>query len=240
MEPEQRQRTREYYDDFAGWYERGREQGYHALIDELEVATLAPLIEGKSVLEVGCGTGLILQRLVPLASELVGIDLSPGMLEKARERGFDVHEASATELPFEDDRFDVVCSFKVLAHVPDIGKALAEIARVTKPGGHMVLEFYNPWSLRYLAKRFGPAGAISRTRKEDEVFTRWDSPLTIRRLLPPRVELADYRGVRVVTPVAAMHRLPGVGSVLRAFERRALRSPARYLGGFLIAILRKT
>ncbi|MEM9189970.1 MAG: methyltransferase domain-containing protein [Myxococcota bacterium] len=231
--------TRRYYDDFSERYERGRRKGYHALIDELEFEVLRPLVEGRRVLEVGCGTGLILERLRPLAGELQGIDLSPGMLEKARARGFDVTEGNVTALPFDDATFDVVCSFKVLAHVPDIGKALAEIARVTKPGGHMVLEFYNPWSLRFLAKRLGRPGSISERRTEADVYTRWDSPLVIRRILPPGVELIDYRGVRVLTPTAALHRLPAVGSALRFLERRALTSRLRYLGGFLVAILRK-
>ncbi len=49
-----------------------------------------------------------------------GVDLSPGMLHKAQARGLDVVLGSATALPFEDNQFDVTCSFKVLAHVPVI------------------------------------------------------------------------------------------------------------------------
>jgi ubiquinone/menaquinone biosynthesis C-methylase UbiE len=161
------------------------------------------------------------------------------MLEKARARGLDVHEASATELPFEDESFDVVCSFKVLAHVPDIGKALAEIARVTRPGGHMLLEFYNPLSLRYVAKRIAGPQPISDGRTEADVYTRWDAPWVIPRILPPGVSLVDYQGVRVFTPAAFVHRLPIVGSVLSQAEEHARKSPLRYFGGFLIAVLRK-
>jgi ubiquinone/menaquinone biosynthesis C-methylase UbiE len=240
MTETQHEATRAYYDDFSKRYERGRDRGYHALVDDLEIASVRDLARDASVLEVGCGTGLMLERLKPIARSVHGADLSPGMLEKARERGFDVVCAPATELPFENDRFDLVCSFKVLAHVPDIGKALEEMARVVKPGGHLALEFYNPWSLRYLAKRAAGPGAISQDRTEADVFTRWDSPLVVPRLLPAGVSLVDFRGVRIVTPAASIHRVPLVGSVVGAIERSLVRSRLRYFAGFLIAIAKKS
>lgn len=231
--------SRLYYDDFSAGYERERGRGYHQLLDDLELRVTAPHVTHRRVLEVGCGTGLILGRLAGIASEAWGVDLSPGMLRAAHERGLRVVQGSATQLPFADCSFDTVCSFKVLAHVPDIRTALAEIARVTRPGGTMVLEFYNPWSLRYLAKRIAGPQPISDGRNEADVFTRWDSPLAIRALLPPRVSLESVRGVRVFTPAAFVHKLPLVRSVFATLERRAVASPLRYFGGFLIAILRK-
>lgn len=125
--------TRAYYDEFSKSYERhrrpNRADGYHALVDDLEVELCARYGTGKDVLECGCGTGLILERIARHARRAVGIDLSPGMLELARARGLHVEEGSLTKLPFEDASFDVTCSFKVLAHVPDIGLALSEMAR---------------------------------------------------------------------------------------------------------------
>ena len=232
--------TQAYYDDFSGGYERERGRGYHGLIDDLEVEVALPLARDARVLEAGCGTGLILERLAPVAEEAWGVDLSPGMLRKAQNRGLNVVVGSVTELPFADESFDMVCSFKVLAHVPDIERALAEIARVTRPGGHMVLEFYNPWSLRYLAKKVAGPMPISDGRTEADVFTRWDSPLEISKRLPAGVELVDYRGIRVFTPAAFVHKLPVIGGLLAQAERASLRSPARYLGGFLVAVLRKS
>jgi ubiquinone/menaquinone biosynthesis C-methylase UbiE len=231
--------TRDYYDDFSGWYERERGRGYHALIDELETTVMKPLVTGRTVLEAGCGTGLILDRLAAVATRAYGVDLSPGMVQRARERGLNVAVGSVTELPFPDASFDVVCSFKVLAHVPDIGRALDELARVTRPGGHLALEFYNPWSLRYLVKRITGPRAISAQRTESDVYTRWDSSWTIPKFLPASVELEGLRGVRVFTPAAMMHRVPVVGSLLAAAERKALDSPLRRFGGFVIALLRK-
>jgi ubiquinone/menaquinone biosynthesis C-methylase UbiE len=232
--------NRSYYDDFSAGYERERGKGYHQLLDDLELSVLEPFIDGRRVLEVGCGTGLILGPLSRRAEDAWGIDLSPGMLRAARGRGLQVVQASATQLPFADASFDTVCSFKVLAHVPDIAGALSEIARVTRPGGAMVLEFYNPWSLRYAAKRIAGPQPISDGRNEADVFTRWDSPLAVRALLPRGVELEAVRGVRVFTPAAFVHKLPLVRDVFAELERRALASPLRYFGGFLIAILRKS
>src|SRR5689334_5098707 len=228
--------NRAYYDDFSIGYERERGYGYHQLLDELEMRVVGPMAEGKSVLEIGCGTGLILGRLAKHAQRAVGIDLSPGMLQHARARGLEVVCSSATSLPFPSNSFDLVCSFKVLAHVPDIATALAEITRVTKPGGRIALEFYNPWSLRYLAKKLAGPQPISDGRTEADVFTRWDSPPRVRAMLPKDVVLEGFRGVRVITPAAMVHRVPLLRDVLRRVEHEALDSPLRYFGGFLIVI----
>jgi SAM-dependent methyltransferase len=140
--------NRRYYDAFATGYETQRGDndpgGYHELLDELESEFVRRFGAGRDVLEVGCGTGLVLGRIAGFAKSATGVDLSPGMLERARSRGLDVREASATALPFDDQSFDVTCSFKVLAHIPDIERALSEMARVTRPGGHVIAEFYNP------------------------------------------------------------------------------------------------
>jgi ubiquinone/menaquinone biosynthesis C-methylase UbiE len=235
--------TRAYYDEFAEAYERHRRpndpHGYHALIDDLEIDLTERHGRGRDVLECGCGTGLLLERIAGFARTARGIDLSPGMLEHARARGLDVREGSVTSLPEEDASFDVTCSFKVLAHVPDIGKALSEMARVTRPGGVILAEFYNPLSLRALVKRLGPAGKISDSTKESAVYTRFDPPWIIPRLLPPGVHLEGVRGVRIVTPAAAAMRIPGVRNVLRRLEFALADTPAAYFGGFYVAVLRK-
>jgi ubiquinone/menaquinone biosynthesis C-methylase UbiE len=180
--------TRAYYDEFSKRYEDKRRpndaDGYHALIDDLEIQICERYGQGKDVLEVGCGTGLILERIRRFAKSAKGIDLSPGMLALAKERGLDVCEGSATKLPFADESFDLTCSFKVLAHVPDIGKALAEMARVTRKGGVVLAELYNPLSFRALAKVLGPAGKISETTRESAVYTRFDAPWNSGKILP--------------------------------------------------------
>jgi ubiquinone/menaquinone biosynthesis C-methylase UbiE len=234
---------RTYYDEFAKTYEDhrrpNRADGYHAMIDDLELELLARYGRGKRVLECGTGTGLLLERIAGFASHAKGIDLSPGMLEKARERGLDVCEGSVTDLPFDDASFDVTCSFKVLAHVPDIAQALREMARVTVPGGHVIAEFYNAWSLRGLVKRLGPAGRISHSTKESAVYTRFDTPNGIRGLLPSELSIEAVRGVRIVTPAARFLDLPVVGSLLRRAEFALADTPLAYAGGFFVLVAGK-
>ena len=235
--------TRTYYDDFSRRYEAerrpNRPDGYHALIDDLEVELVERYGAGGDVLECGVGTGLLLERIGRFASSARGIDLSPGMLERAKARGLDVREASVTAIPFDDASFDVTCSFKVLAHVPEIGKALAEMARVTRPGGVVLAELYNPVSIRGLVKRLGPARAISDRRREDAVYTRFDAPWIIPRILPPSLRLEGARGVRIVTPSARVMRVPVMRDVVRHIERRLADTRAAFFAGFYVAILRK-
>jgi ubiquinone/menaquinone biosynthesis C-methylase UbiE len=236
--------TRRYYDEFSARYDRergGRVQGgYHDLIDDLEIDFLKRFAQGGDVLEVGCGTGLLLERIASFARRAEGIDLSPGMLEQARGRGLQVHEASATALPYPDHTFDVTCSFKVLAHVTDIRRALYEMTRVTRSGGVIVAEFYNSRSLRALAKRVGPPGKISERTTEDAVYTRFDSPDDAPNLLPPGTRLIDRRGVRIVTPTAAALKLPVLGPLLHAAEWRLCDSKLADYGGFWIGAFRKS
>lgn len=235
--------NRAYYDAFSDLYEARRgdnhPSGYHELIDELEAGYVKRYGAGRDVLEVGCGTGLVLRRIQQFARSAKGVDLSPGMLEKARARGLDVVEGSATSLPFPNDQFDVTCSFKVLAHVPEIDVALAEMARVTRPGGMILAEFYNPWSLRGLLKRFGPAGRIADGADERDVYTRYDSPRRVKRLVPHGCALIGARGVRITIPAARFldNRLGRLW--FRAVERALCDSPLRAFGGFYIAAMEK-
>lgn len=241
--PEDLAATRRYYDEFSRRYDAERggrvRDGYHDLIDDLEVDFLRRFATGADVLEVGCGTGLLLERMQNFTQRARGIDLSPGMLASARARGLEVVEGSATALPFEDESFDVTCSFKVLAHIADIRAALAEMTRVTRRGGTVVAEFYNPYSLRALAKRLGPAGKIGTTTTEAAVFTRFDTPRDAAALMPTNTRLLDRRGVRIVTPAAPALRVPVLGRMLRAAEWRLCDSKLADFAGFWIGAFRK-
>ena len=94
------------------------------------------------ILEVGCGTGIILSNIRGLC-KATGIDLTEDMLKIARKKGLNVKMAEATKLPFKDDIFDLVYSFQVLPHVPDIKKAVDEIVRVSKNDGIIIFDLYN-------------------------------------------------------------------------------------------------
>jgi len=232
--------NRAYYDDFAGWYENERHLPYHRMLDDLEVELVARYGTNKDVLEVGCGTGLILHRSAQFARRAVGIDLSGGMLVKAASRGLAVAQASATDLPIATASVDVAYSFKVLAHIPDISGALREMSRVVRPGGWVLAEFYNARSLRRLVKAVKPPTAVSETTHDEHVFTRYDDARAIKSYLPPDLEWVTSRGIRVITPVAKVLEVPLLGSAVRWAEHRLADLPgARDLGGFLVACCRK-
>ena len=224
-----------YYDDFAGWYERERHDGYHALIDDLQTDLVKPNCVDKDVLEVGCGTGMILKEIQPVARRAVGIDISSGMLAQAEARGLEVVEGSATELPFEDASFDVVYSFKVLAHVEEIERALREISRVLRPGGHAVLEFYNPRSIRGVIKHLKRPTAVSDQTNDEEVYTRYDSLTKIKSYLPSTLRFDRINGVRVFTPLALVHKIPVMRGLFKGLEWWARDSKllSRW-GGFMV------
>lgn len=231
---------RHYYDDFSTNYDIHRDAGYHAYIDDFEAACVRHWMPGGRILEVGCGTGQILRRVRRFAPAALGVDLSSGMLRRARERGLPVAQAGALALPFAAQQFDLVYSFKVLPHVPDLPGALREIERVLVPGGVAVLEFYNPRSLRGAWKRLRWWNAAVGTQSHDrQVYTAYHTPAEARAELPPGLQPVGRRGAVVLTPHAALHGVPAVGGLLRAAEFLAGTGPAADWAGFYILAARK-
>jgi SAM-dependent methyltransferase len=99
------------------------------------------LVEWKPrrVLEVGGGPGELAERMQnELGAEVSFLDISPRMVELARERGVDAQVGDVQSLPFDDGSFDTVVAAWMLYHVPDLDRGLAEIARVLRPGGALV------------------------------------------------------------------------------------------------------
>lgn len=113
------------------WFLSRREIFFDVLDREL------PRSEGLSVLEIGCGAG---GMLVPLQryGEVHGMDIDVEYLRYCKERGFpNVIAGSGHDLPFADASHELVALFDCLEHIPDEGRALREILRVVKPGGHV-------------------------------------------------------------------------------------------------------
>ncbi len=104
---------------------------------------LAPLSGNERALDSGTGAGTLALALAPLVGEVVGVDLVPELLEAARSNAppnATFVEADLTALPFESYTFDIACSRRTLHHVGRPELALAELARVAKPGGRVFVD----------------------------------------------------------------------------------------------------
>jgi len=100
-------------------------------------------------LDVGCGTGALAARLAELGYDMVGVDPSEGMLRVLEEKtsGIRAVRASGLALPFPDDSFDLVLSVAVMHHIAaadDVRRTLAEMVRVTRRGGRVLVWDHNP------------------------------------------------------------------------------------------------
>jgi SAM-dependent methyltransferase len=129
-----------------------------------EDAGLLGAVEGKVVLEVGCGSAPCARWLAARGAHPVGIDLSHGMLAHgiaamaADERRVPLVQATAEHLPFADESFDIACSaFGAVPFVADSAGVMTEVARVLRPGGRWVFAVNHPMRWMFPDDP-GPAG----------------------------------------------------------------------------------
>ena len=111
--------------------------------------TIAPILPGETVLDIGCGAGtdlLLAARRVGPSGRAIGIDMTEPMRDRARSSAsaagltnIEVHRADATAIPVQDATVDVVISNGVLNLVPEKEKGFEEIRRVLRPGGRLQL-----------------------------------------------------------------------------------------------------
>ncbi len=135
-------------------YEQKREFRY-SLQDYMHKAFHFDDFKDKMVLEVGCGAGIDSAEFASNGAHIVSTDLTRTSTELTRDlfKGIGlpsvVIQSNATSLPFRENTFDCVYSFGVLHHFPGIEFALAEIHRVLKPGGQLMVMLYHRDSLLY-------------------------------------------------------------------------------------------
>jgi phosphatidylethanolamine/phosphatidyl-N-methylethanolamine N-methyltransferase len=140
MDPNKIERV---YTSYAGFYDKvfGKvfHEGRESAIRNLNVQP------DERILEVGVGTGLALP-MYPRHCRIVGIDLSEGMLARAKEKAeahrldhVELHRMDAGAMEFSDDSFDTVVAAYVVTAVPDYRKVVNEMIRVCRPGGRIIM-----------------------------------------------------------------------------------------------------
>jgi SAM-dependent methyltransferase len=99
---------------------------------------------GRTVLEVGCGSGVFLRAAADRGAAVSGLDASESLVALARERvpEADVRVGDLQVLPYEDDRFDLVAGFNAFFFADDMVAALREAGRVARPGGSVVIQVW--------------------------------------------------------------------------------------------------
>lgn len=158
-------RSKAAFDEQAPIYDEGM-QGDHAralypcILDEAHRALEG--IPAPSVLDAGCGTGMLSEQLLSAfpSCRLTGVDLSPAMVERARARlagRAEVREADAERLPFHDGAFDLVVCNDSFHHYPDPDRAAFQMWRVLRKGGALVLgDVWQPAPARAMMNAWMP------------------------------------------------------------------------------------
>lgn len=174
------------------------------VLDELSMR--AP----RRVLEVGCGWGELAERIErELGCDVVAVDLSPRMVELARERRVDAHVGDVQKLSFLDGEFDVVVAAWMLYHVPNLDRGLGEIARVLEPGGTLVAvtngadDFEELWTL--VGRDMSYRRSTFRTENGEELLRRHFRDVGRHDLRTP-VTFADTEAMRSYVGSSALGR----------------------------------
>jgi ubiquinone/menaquinone biosynthesis C-methylase UbiE len=147
------------FDSLALEYVREREQQFSFITQKRIVVELLHREHGR-LLEVGCGPGIMLPDLLAMGYEVDGIDVSAEMIRRAEQRMSShplgqrckLGTGDVENLAYPDATFDAVLAMGVLEYLPSYDVALREMARVLKPGGHVVLTIPNRASAYHVAR----------------------------------------------------------------------------------------
>ena len=175
---------------FDGWteeYDQWFRTPIGGLIFKYEQQLLLDMLRpthGDTLLDAGCGTGIFTLDYVRRGSNVVGLDVSRQMLERARQRmtglAFRAVVGDMRCLPFPDNAFDKCVSVTAIEFVRDAPTAVAELLRVAKPGGTVTVATLNSQSL-WWAQRRRAAGARGHPLFRDVILR---SPADMRALVP--------------------------------------------------------
>jgi ubiquinone/menaquinone biosynthesis C-methylase UbiE len=139
---ERRTKSQEFFSSSAGHWDRLRDDLFG---ERFHLAALPAFADSEwTVGDLGCGTGQLTATLAPFVGRVIAVDASAAMLQAARKRlqGFEnveLRRGDLEALPIDDARLDAATLALVLHHLPEPGQALAEVARVLKPRGRLLI-----------------------------------------------------------------------------------------------------
>ncbi|MDM4762410.1 bifunctional demethylmenaquinone methyltransferase/2-methoxy-6-polyprenyl-1,4-benzoquinol methylase UbiE [Galbitalea sp. SE-J8] len=232
------------FDDVARHYDRTNDvlsAGQSILWRVATTKAVAP-VAGERILDVAAGTGTSSAALARSGATVVAVDFSPGMIAEGRKRHprIEFIEADATRLPFGDDEFDAATISFGLRNVHDPRAALAEMYRVLKPGGRIVVcEFSRPPRAIVRAGYYGYLNAVMPVvaKVSSSNADAYDYLAESIRAWPDQGELSRWLRAVGFTRVAyrnlsagvvALHRgrKPADAAVLASVEKRRTRRSA--------------
>jgi 2-polyprenyl-6-hydroxyphenyl methylase/3-demethylubiquinone-9 3-methyltransferase len=170
-------------------------------------ATLIPPAArtGSLLVDIGCGAGVLAPHIAHLGYQHVGVDVVLGSAAIARERGVTVIVGDARAIPLSDACADVVVAGEVLEHVPDLDRVVAEVIRILRPGGTLVIDtIAATWWGRFTSITIGermPAGPPRRLHDADlfvdraelvSMCARHGVDLTLNGLRPSSVDYVRW------------------------------------------------
>ena len=182
-------------------------------------------LDGRRVLDAGCGGGLVARELAAAGAEVVGVDRSRGSLGVARRAvgtRFAPAQGRLERLPFAAGAFDAVVAADVLEHLPDLPAAVDELARVLTPGGSFLFDTVNrtPWS--WFTAVFGLEQVLRMVPRGTHDWRLFIRPGELDRLL-------RAAGLEPVTLTGLTPRI-GPGVVVRGLLTRRIDVPSFTVG----------
>lgn len=169
--------------------------------------------DATTVLDVGCGTGMLAQRLRSRVDRLLGLDMAWGMLQQARPWYEQCLCADMGRVPLAANSVDAAVSNLAIQWVASPESALAEMGRVLKPGGQLVLTVPLPGSLVELERSWRQQGDVHRHINQFDSLLDWQRRVQAVFGMAVDAQLEQQRFVRWFdTPSLAVRSLKGVGA----------------------------
>jgi 2-polyprenyl-3-methyl-5-hydroxy-6-metoxy-1,4-benzoquinol methylase len=180
----------------------------------------AELTESSRVLEIGCGTGNFTEMFAATGARILGVDISPDLLQKARQRNLPSDRVSFCQKRFEDcdadGPFDAIIGSSVLHHL-DIDLAIPRIKSLLKGGG--TVSFAEPNMLNpqvFLERKFHHLRMFSYTSPDETAFVRWRLENQLRQAGFEDILIKPFDWLHPSTPKPMIGLVKGIGRMMEA------------------------